>query len=414
MKQKEVSRLQKEYEKRGLVQDPELIMEVQRALKGVPNELPKTRLQEMLRYLRVHPLIEELDIYMHAVEHSTISDKDLQRLKQLERNYQSLTKNKPYQQIMAADIESDNRRVVRFNPHVSNRKELEWILIQNGVCCMDKRQLDDIVENFFVDSLLGGSVIATLEKKNRGRSLMNYKKGNPKDKNDNPILAVGRFFVGRDHEGVPVLSADMYSHGDYQTRYLMQWLDVGKPYYFSYGPATMLYLAERLNIHRLVFCDLEMAEFAKQVGLKRKQVFNPIQEGKFGARYDNRKSGIITVVDNSKGVWNHQHSVYHESSGRHFVLDYEPLTMEILYNKFNSLLVTINIEVGQLPEKSLKAPQHKSMRIQEKFTAMYTLLRIMEDAYLNNRKFEDSKILYNKAIDLVRSRNQSFSLPYAK
>ncbi len=194
MHQKDVDNLQRVYTEKGLVQHPELIKSIQRTLKAVPVELPKQKLQDKLLEYMVLPLFGELDVYMHAVEHGTISEEQGNKLKLLERLYQSLSKEKPYQQIMATDLEDTRKKIIRFDPHTNSPSDLKYILIQNGVCYADKRRLDDIVNTFYVDALLGGSVIITLEGKDKcSRDYATDLKR--KDRRDKSIISVGKFFI---------------------------------------------------------------------------------------------------------------------------------------------------------------------------------------------------------------------------
>lgn len=414
MDKEEIRKLQLDYAGKGLLQHPDVMGDVQKALNRVPDELPRKILQRKLLDYRVLPLLAELEIYLHAVKYGTISKDQEQRLEALERFYQSLLKEKPYQQIMATDLENERRVVKRFDPHTQTPESLRRILIQNGACYVDTRRLDDIVEAFYHDSLLGGSVIITVE--STGRSVIRDptpQRLTQKDRRDHSILTVGKFFVCVDRDQNPVLAADHYSFGDYHSRNLNNWLEQGKIDLFAFGPTALLYLAEMLKIKRAVYCDLEMAEFAKQCGVPRKQVFRQLLS-KQGPKYDDRKAGVVAVVDNSKGVWHHTHSIYHESSGRYFALDHEPVSMNEVFDLYERLRHSLVRDVRPVREGGMTPTKHDRFRIKEKFTAMYTILRVMEEMYLGTQQFAMAKRSYNEAIDLVRTRNPTFSLPYVK
>ena len=408
MKQKEIQELEDSYRRKELLSIPtkhkDLLKEVRRSLKSVSDELPKRSLKNKLMYFRTLPLIGELEIYKQLMTQGTISGHQRERLEKLERFYQELFNKKPYYQVMATDLENPRTKVVRFNPHRSAPEDLEFILLQNGVCYLDKRKLPELVQSFYDDSILGGSVIISVETREGQR--MKVKR---KQKKDNPILAVGKFFVGVDKQGVPILTADHYSRGDYHSKSLDYWSRGGKIDLFAYGPAAMLYLAEKIGINKLVFCETEMEEFGKVCGASRQQAFRLLR-GKNSGPSDDRKSGVIAQPNNAKGVW--QHSIYGTSSGRQITLDYKPISIENLCGEFYGVRDDIRKDIQNL--QRLEEGYQKRLRLGERFQVMFTVLRIMEDVYLNHSQFKIAKDMYNKTIDLVKKKNADFSFPYVK
>lgn len=412
MHHKEVLRNLKAWEDKGLVQHPDVALKHQRELKKVRDTLPPKKLTEMLRHFKIQPLLQQLDIYRHAITHGTISPSDEAKLTSLERTYQELSYKKPMKHILATDFEDSRMVVKKYNPNTEDAEDiLKFLLIQNGACYADKRRLDEIVDAFHHDSLFGGSVLTSVETKRNRLKPDQIKNIERKIKKDNPVMAVGKYFICLDKDGKPTLAADMYSHGDYQSRSLLDWQEAGKSDLFAYGPASMLYIGQALGIDRFVFCDLEMEDFAKRCGIGKKTVFKRFAD-KTGETYDDRKVGVITVGNNSKGVWHHNHSIYSRTNGRYTTLDYSPISMDVLYGEFTGLHQTTRKDLKQ--KNNLTPQQFKKKRVDEKFNAMYSILRIMEDLYLGNRQFEQAKHEYNALIDTAKQRNDLFSRQYVR
>jgi len=409
MKLKEINALERSYQERGLLvvpkDDPKLLRKIRRKLKKIPYEFPKKALVESLGHFRTLPLFGQLEIYRHALEHGTISGNQEQRLRVLEAKYQALTKTKPIQQVMASHLEEPRTKVLHFNPARRTHQDLEFVLIQNGACYADKRRLGEIVQSFHDDSILGGSVIATIE---TGRHAGKYRTVKRRERKDNPIKAVGKFFVGMDKTGTPVLTTDHFSYGSYHARSLDDWLKDGKIAEFGYGPAMSLYVAKKLSISRVILADTEMAEFGSTCGLGKKAPFRQIPE-KNSNFYDERKVGVLARANNSSGVW--QHSMFN-NTGRFVTLDYSPHTIDGLFDEFIDELTDLHTKVT--PYQRLPETSRKKIRLMERFNVMYCLLRIMQDSYLGHRKFWIAKKNYNSSIDFVKQRNPALSLMYVR
>ncbi len=415
MKQKDVDNLLLDYMSKGMLQHPDLLKQVQRSLKRLPSELPLHKLGEGFTYFRVLPLLGQLEILLHKIEHGTISKEQEKRAIKLERLYQDLFSKKPNQQIMATDLENPERRVFLFNPRKEPIQDLEFTLIQNGACYLDKRKLPELVRTFYDDSLFGGSFIVTVEKRNREN--LRRKLGRidwKSDKKSNPVLTVAKYFLCVDKNGEPTLAVDMYSHGDYVSRGLSDWQSSGKIDLFAYGPASLLYLAKSLGIKRIAFCDLEMEEFGKLCGIQTKSVFKIRSESKNSAKYDERKAGIITVPNNSKGVWNHIHSVYNHSNGRYVCLDYEELSLNRLSDIYSSIIDPLLEDLQTLRIGGLNAKKFRKLQVEDRFNAAYLTLRIIEKIFLKSRKFGQLKQHYNATIDKVKTINPLFARTYVK
>ena len=403
--------LEDEYRRKDLLVVPSsypgLLKAVQRTLKGIPDELPAKSLEDKLTHLRVLPLLEQLDIHRYQLEHGSISQQQSERLTLLEKKYQSLARTKPLQQVVATDLQSSKTRMIRFNPKRRSRADLKYILTQNGMCYADKRRISDITNHFYDDSILGGSVILTVEKGAKGKKIK-YGVVERRTKQNNPILAVLKLFLGVDKTGDVVLTADHFSAANYFAKRIGDWANDGKIDLFAYGPVASLYLAERLGVSKVVFGDNELEEFGKACGLTARSTFHRLPNGKNSGPADSRKVGIISHPNNQDGVW--QHSLYRVPTGRQVIYDLEPLSIDNLFDEFNQVQVDLRTEISN--KGKLRKGYLEKLRIDERFSMMRTILRIMEDAYLKNRRFMVAKSSYNSSIDLIKSKDRDFSRPY--
>ena len=410
IQQQDIKRMQQKFYESGNLSHLDLISRIQRESKKIPMILPKADLQTALNYYRVVPLLEELALYKQIVIHGALSTEQNERLSELESKYQKLTKQKPTQQVMATDLESTKINAVRFDPFINNKLDLNYLLLQNGACFVDVRRIDSIVDDFYNDSLLGGSFIVSLETKSRISQEIK-RKAKEKLKEDDSIKAVAKYFVVVDKNNNPALAVDHFSTGDYHARELADWSAIDKIDLFAYGPAIQLYLAEKLGISRLIFCDLEMNEFARTCGVPRKHVFET-GNWKRGS-YDKRKAGIIAVADNSRGVWHHKHSIYSVKDGRFPTLDYVPLTEQGIQFEFRTLYNSL-IHDSLFEKSYVSGAELAKRRIPDQFTVLYTVLRIMEDAFINSRHFEECKTDYNRAINMIKKKSYGFAKDYVK
>ncbi|MFW6013850.1 MAG: hypothetical protein ACOCZQ_03315 [Nanoarchaeota archaeon] len=411
MKQKYIENLIYKYAKDGLLNHPSLTVDIQRKAKRMNEHIPVSELQGNLNYYRVLPLCGQLEIYNRQIGLGTLSEREEKRLEKLENLYQKLHSEKPYKQVFASDLETKRKKFLRYNPDKQPKEFLRYVLIQNGFCYADKRKLEEIVDNFHTDTIFSTTIVGTLvdayksfPDKARMGSLQE------KDKHKNPIRTVGKYMVCIDKYENPVLAVDHYSFGDYHSRKLKDWDSAVRLFDFAYGPAAAMYFAKKLGINKIVYCDLETEEFVQKCGVKRRTIFN--RSEKNSNKNDGRKVGIIAVPDNSKGVWTHGHSIFNNSDGRYFTLDYEPLNVESLEEKFRNIYIPTLTMISQ--KKKLDYKQINKFNIPARFQAMNTILRIAEDIFLTARPFKTMKNQYNTLIDTIRTKNQGFVLPYVK
>ena len=411
MKQKELERLVKQYSSEGMLNHPDVVLDMHRKSKKMNDEIPGSELQRNLNHYKVLPLFGQLQIFEHSIQHGTVSAEDRTRLEKLENLYQKLHFQKPYNQIIASDLENRHKKLLRFDPSKHSNDFLKYLLIQNGACYADKRKLDEIVSNFFIDTILATSHICAVTKSSMGfPEGEEMRKIQSKQKHNNPVMAVGKYMVCVDKKNDLALAIDHYSFGDYHSRHIDDWVNANKISDFAYGPAAAMFLAKKLDISKIIYCDLETEEFASKCGVKRQTVFNRTE--KTSKKNDGRKAGIIAVPDNSVGVWTHAHSIFNNRDGRNITLDYEPLSIDKLESRFKGIYNETYDNVSR--NKRLDHKQIAKMRILERFSAMTTILRIAEDSYLTHKSFRSMKNQYNTLIDTIRTKNFNFYLPYAK
>ena len=379
----------------------ELLRGVRRKLKRMPDQLPGRPLAEKLSHFAANPLLNQLEIYKHKLNHGTLSREKRESLKRNERKYNELSSAQPLKQVMAADLEHPSLKAVRFNPLRSTKQELQYIFYQIGACYQDKRRLPEIIDAFFNDSLIGGSIIVTIEKA-KSKSPRRAQLGR-KNKSDDTIQAVGRYFVGLDKNDAPVLTADLFTSASYRDRTIKQWAESGRGSLAAFAPAVHMYLADRLGIDRMAFSTSISDEFAGSAAVPFKNVFEYRSQT---AEPDKRKTGVIAVPDNSRGVW--QSSIYKRHRMR--VLESSELALDGLLSELKDVSSSITGECTS--EGELKEGYDKKFSITPKFEVMNALLRIMQHSFLKNRKFEEGKRLYNSTVDFMKSQDADFARSY--
>ena len=411
MKQKHIENLIHQYSKEGLLNYPCFTLDIQRKAKRMNEHVPDTELQRNLNYYRVLPLFGQLKIYDKQIEEGTLSGEEQKRLENLEYLYQKLHSENPYKQVFATDLQSKKKKFLRYNPNKQPKEFLRYILIQNGACYADKRKLEEIVDNFHIDTLFSTTTIGALvDSKKLFPDKAKMGSIQEKEKYKNPIRAVGKYMVCVDKNENPVLAVDHYSFGDYHSRKLKDWDSADRLFDFAYGPAAGMHFAKKLGINKIIYCDLETEEFVQKCGVKRQTVFNRVEKNSH--KNDGRKVGIIAVPDNSKGVWTHAHSIFNNTDGRYFALDYERLSINNLEEKFRNIYMPTLTKISQ--RKKLDHKQINKLNLTSRFQALYTVLRIAEDTFLTSREFKTMKNQYNTLIDTIRTKNPNFVLPYVK
>ena len=248
---------------------------------------------------------------------------------------------KPYTSPTNPNSSTDQRKTAlksaSFHPNTTSRLNdiIAEMELQSQI---PPYRFSEVIDAFLTDSLIGGSIIATIEKAEEPET--------QKYQNPRRIEALCIYFVGLDKYDAPKLTVDLFTSRDHNSKKIKQWTDQCKGELIAFGAGLHTYLAKELDINSLVLADPLMAELSRKTNFGKWQpvldynyLFGwPPKLGKPGERtvidyndtetnLDNRKLGVIASPDNSKGVW--QSSIYNPTY-RHGYNYFQQSTLDLL------------------------------------------------------------------------------------